>query len=253
MSRSLPLLLASLLVAGAQTPTTWLGVGLLEVSPQMAQEIGLDTAGGALVANIAPLSPAQKAGIMPGEVIVKFAGDDVTSVQQIAKLVRQTTPGQSVTVELISTRGRRTVQAVMEERRAAPNEPRPTTEIVVVEPLDFDIPRPVMVVRNRSLGATLEAVEGQLAEYFGTPSGVLVREVRADSAAETAGLRAGDVIVEANKRAVKQPEELRRAMSEAGESVELRVVRERRSRLVSVKLGADSSLGRPFTRRFNGW
>ena len=250
MLRAVALAVASIVVAAAQPPTTWLGVGLVELSPQKAQELGLDAPGGVQVANIAVGGPAQRAGVMPGEVIVQFGTVAVTGVRQLAELVRATPAGQAVAVELLSARGRRTVEIVLEERRA-PLPPRPMADIVVTEPLDFDIPRPVMAVRNRALGATLESLEGQLAEFFGVTAGLLVREVRGGSAAEAAGLRAGDVIVEANRQPVAQADDLRRAMNDAaGEPFELRLQRDRRSRTVSVNPSAGAPFGRPFTQRF---
>ena len=251
MFRTLALLLGFWAVVGAQAPRPWLGVGLVDVPPDMARDLGLNEGSGAAIAQVVPGSPADRAGMRKEEVIVRFNDQPVSSVHQVGALVRQSVAGQLIPVVLVSTTGRRTVEVRIEELKpSSPPRPPEPPRISAVEPLDFDLPRPVMVVRNRSLGATLEPIEGQLADYFGVKSGLLVRDVRQGSAAEQAGLRAGDVVVEANQQEVRHPDHLRRALNQrAGESAELRVVRDRRTRTLTLRLEAGDPFGRPFSQR----
>ncbi len=252
MLRTLALLLGFWAVVGAQGPRLWLGVGLVEVTPDRARALGLDEGVGAAIAQVAPRSPADQAGLRKDEVIVRFNDQAVLGVHQLGAMVRESVAGQLIPVVLVSAMGKRTVEVRIEELKpsAPPRLPEPP-RLSAVEPLDFDLPRPVMVVRNRSLGATLEPIEGQLAEYFGVQSGLLVREVRQSSAAEEAGLRAGDVVVEANQQPVRHPDHLRRALSQrTAENAELRVVRDRKSRTLTLRLESGDPFGRPFTQRF---
>lgn len=249
MFRTFILLLGLWGVVGAQAPRTWLGVGLVDVPADVAQQLKLPAQTGVMIAQIVPGSPAGKAGLRREEVILRYNDQPVSGVQQMGKLVRETIAGQVIPVVLVSTEGKRTVPVRIEEIRP-PAAPRPP-KISEIEPLDFDIPRPVMVVRNRALGAVLEPLDGQLASFFGVKEGVLVRDVRDGSAAAQAGLQAGDVIVEAGQEPVRHPEQLRRAMNQrSGDSLELRVLRERKSRTVKVPIESGSPFGRPFTQRF---
>lgn len=253
MLRTLALLLGVWAAVGAQSPRLWLGVGLVDVPPDMAQRLELGEGVGAAIAQVAPGSPADRAGLRRDEVIVRFNDQPVSGVHQVGAMVRQSVAGQLIPVVLVSATGKRTVEVRIEELKpmTAPKAPQPP-RISVMEPLDFDLPRPVMVVRNRALGATLEPIEGQLAKYFGVESGVLVRDVRQGSAAEQAGLRAGDVVVEANQQEVRHPDHLRRALNQrAAETSEIRILRDRKNRNLTLRLesGGDP-FGRPFTQRF---
>lgn len=248
MFRTLALLLGVWAVVGAQAPRPWLGVGLVEVPPDMARALGLSEGVGAAIAQVVPGSPADRAGFEKEEVIVRFNDQAVFGVHQLGAMVRDSVAGQLIPVVLVSTAGERKVEVRIEELKPTPPEP---PRISAIEPLDFDLPRPVMVVRNRALGATLEPIDGQLAQYFGAKSGVLVREVRQGSAAEQAGLRAGDVVVEANQQPVRHPDHLRRALNQrADESAELRILRDRKSRTLTLQLETGDPFGRPFTQRF---
>lgn len=249
MLRTFVLLLGFLSAVGAQAPRTWLGVGLVDVPKELAAELQIPDGEGALIAQVVQGGPADRASLRPGEVILRYNDQAVTSLPELGGWVRESVAGQMIPLILVSTQGKRTVNVRIEERqRAAP--PKPPS-IAEAEPLDFDIPRPLMVVRNRSLGATLEPLEGQLAEFFGVRAGVLVREVFAGSAAEQAGLRAGDVIVEANEQEVRHPNQLRQALHQrTAQSVQIRVLRDRKSRVIEIRIDSSNPFGRPFTQRF---
>ena len=249
MFRTFVLLLGLWGVVGAQAPRNWLGVGLVDVPAELAEQLDTPADSGALIAHIVPGSPAQKAGLRKGEVILRYNDQPVTGVQQMGRMVRESVAGQFIPLVLVSTQGKRTVDVRIEEVR--PPRPPSPPRISNVEPLDFDIPRPVMVVRSRALGATLEALDGQLAEFFGAKFGVLVRDVREGSAAAQSGLKAGDVVIEAVGQAIRHPDHLRRTLHQrSGDSVELRILRDRMSRVVKVQLESGNPFGRPFTQRF---
>lgn len=248
MLRTVVVLLGLCGVVGAQAPRNWLGVGLVDVTADVSAKLSVPAGSGALIAHIVPDSPAAKAGLQKGEVILRYNDQPVAGVQQVGRMVRESVAGQFIPLLLVSTQGKRTVQVRIEEVRP-PRPPRPP-RISTVEPLDFDIPRPVMVVRSRALGATLEALDGQLAQFFGTASGVLVREVGDGSAAAQAGLQAGDVVVEADGEPIRHPDQLRRTLNQrSGDSVELRILRDRNSRVVKVQIESGNPFGRPFTQR----
>ena len=86
------------------------------------------------------------------------------------------------------------------------------------------------------LGVSIQGMTSQLAEYFGAKEGVLVTTVREDSAAENAGLRAGDVITAVNGQPVTSPADLTRAIREAKETAKVSYVRDKKTAEVEVSL-----------------
>ncbi len=228
---------------------SWLGVGIADVNAKVAEKLALDAVQGVEVGHVAEGSPADEAGIERGDVITRFRGEAVQGVEHFARLVRETPPGREVELEVWDEDGRRDVEVSIGRRRAAVI-PGIRIETVRPEPFDFDLPRPRMVVTNRSLGAELETVEGQLAVYFGVDEGILVRNVDSNTPAARAGLLAGDVIVEVAGDEVSNPAELRRAIGRTDEAkVRLSVVRKGAKRSLEVEVPRERSFGSPFRSR----
>ena len=98
--------------------------------------------------------------------------------------------------------------------------------------------------------ATLERVDGQLAEYFGVDEGVLVRGVEPNSSAGKAGLQAGDVIISISGEEVERPNEVRRALAKAGgDTAEVEVMRNRNRQTLELETGKRESARRPVRAR----
>src|SRR5919201_2632231 len=79
----------------------WLGVQVQRVTPELAHSFGLDHARGALVADVMPNSPAEQAGIQPGDIIVNFNGHTIEQMNDLPRLVANTPPGTEVAIQLI--------------------------------------------------------------------------------------------------------------------------------------------------------
>jgi len=125
-----------------------------------------------------------------------------------------------------------TITAKVEARKA------PTAwnfEVPRVEPMIPDMPHNLMMWRSSMLGIEAEPLRGQLADYFGVKQGVLVRSVTKDSAAEKAGLKAGDVILRVNDTKVASPGEITGALRsvEGKSSVTIGLIRDRKEMTVS--------------------
>ena len=103
--------------------------------------------------------------------------------------------------------------------------------------LDIDIPRPRITVHSRYLGAELESIDGQLAEYFGVEEGVLVRAVEANTPGERAGLKAGDVIVSVDGKAVDSSGDVRGAIrsAPADKEIPLEIMRRRSKQTLTME------------------
>ena len=160
----------------------YIGLGMQDLTPQIATEIASAPPAGALVNTVAPTGPGGKASIAPGDVITSFGGKPVRAAQDVIREVFLHTSGDVVTLELV--RGGKKVQARV--TLAARNDPKPP-ELPVERPA---APQPGLGLSTRDVSE-----EGQ--------KGARVAAVAPDSAADRAGVKVNDMILEAD--GVKSP------------------------------------------------
>jgi len=223
---------------------SWLGVELKDITADQARQMKLGGEYGALVTKVEENSPAAKAGLQTGDVIVEFAGEHVRSVAELSRLVRETPPGRSVEIRVRRNGETKTLNATIEARQG-PFEPlmgdlngnmRSWPQVRIPD-FNFDFgpfggPR---------LGVSVEELTPQLAQYFGVSSGtgVLVREVSPGSAAEKAGIKAGDCIVRIGSTPIASASDIHRALTNLpGESHEavVTIVRDRKEETLQVHI-----------------
>lgn len=212
---------------------SWLGVGIIDLTPDKASQLNLGELHGVEIAQVAEDGPAEEAGLRRGDVITRFRNERVVGAEHLARLVRETPSGRTVQLEVWRDGKQRDVDVVVETRG------RPTALDIAEQfkrqaSVGFDFPRAVTVIRNRSLGMEMEAIEDQFAKHFGVKQGVLVRSVETGSPAAESGLVAGDVIVSVAGSAVQDPADIRREAHRAASSVEIGIVRNRRSSKVTI-------------------
>lgn len=235
------MLTAGLLAQGLGVqPSSYLGVGVITVDEEVARKLGMDEARGVEIAKIMPNSPAAQAGLREGDVVVGFQGRAVDGVQQFAQLVNETPVGSSVKMDVVSASGKRQATVLIGARAGTVFSPKSRTASMERR-VSIDIPRTVMVTRNLSLGATLEQIEGQFAQSFGVPQGVLVRSVDPETPAAKAGLKAGDVITKVGGEGVLNPIDVRRRLAQAtSDDVQFELVRNGDPRTLTVAGGRGS-------------
>jgi len=164
----------------------WLGVGIQEVTPELAKSFGLNEKKGALVAQVFSNSPAEKAGIERGDVILEFDGKEVADSKDLPRIVSSTPVGKSITIKL-SRNGkvldRQVKVGEMEEKAEVAKAPS----------------------SNKSLGITVQNLTPDIAKGLGLKkdTGVVVTRVEPGSPAANAGIQTGDVIQEVNRKPVK--------------------------------------------------
>lgn len=215
---------------------------------------------GAVIETVTPDSPADKAGMKAGDAIVEFDGERVRSVMHLTRLVQETPAGRSVAAVLMRGGQRVTVNVTPERRtydddfalrylEAVPRAPRPTPAPppppraprppLLMEPArPFDFPGLLRFSRGGRLGVTIESIDDQLAEYFGVKEGVLVKSVQDGSAAQKAGLKAGDVITGINGSKVYESSDVNRALErlEDGGEFTVDVVRDKKTQSLKGKI-----------------
>jgi serine protease Do len=175
-----------------------LGVQVQVVTPELAKSFGLAEPKGALVAEVNPGSPAEKAGIHRGDIIIEFNGQPIKEMNELPRLVAATAPGTKATVKVLREGKEKslsvTVTELKEERQArAPQE----------------------MEEESPLGLAVAELDQNLAQRFGLKekSGVVVTQVEGGSAAADAGLRSGDVILEIGGTPVRNLKEYRAVLA----------------------------------------
>lgn len=221
-------------------PTSYLGVGVMDLGEEAGREIGLVDPHGIEITSVRSGSPAEKAGLRRGDYVLTYRNERVEGQEQFARLVRETPVGR--VVELGTVRdGRRSALSVEIGQRETRIETRRVMEAAeegmdrigrelsgLTFRLGDSMPRVRIASSNRRLGVELEDIEGQLAEYFGVERGVLVTQVREGSPADEAGLRAGDVIVGVDGRESRRSRDIARLLEDGSrEPVSIEIVRDR--------------------------
>jgi serine protease Do len=202
-------LLPQLLEHGSVT-RGWLGVQIQRVTPALAKTFKIEDAKGALVGQVFENSPASKAKLERGDVITKFNGKPIEDYDDLPRIVASTPPGSAVEVEIQRDGKVRKLKATLEKMQE--EEIQPASD----EASDMD------------WGFEVQAINDEIAARLGLSGkakGVVVSAVDPDSAAARAGLRPGDVIVEANRVEIGTPMQLKDALASSADSAVLLVQR----------------------------
>mgnify|MGYP001764896617 FL=1 len=179
-----------------------IGVQIDQVSKEVAESIGLGQARGALVRGVEPNSPAAKAGVEPGDIILKFDGQTIDKSVDLPRLVGNTKPGSKSTLTVFRRGGQRDLTVTVAELEAD----RPQQRAAAPEPT-----KPQASAAAQSLGLTLAELNAAQKKELDLKGGV--RVVSADGAAARAGLREGDVIVAVSNTEVGSVKEFEAALA----------------------------------------
>jgi serine protease Do len=201
----------------------WLGVSIQRVDEDMAKTLKLKEARGAIVNQLTPGGPAEKAGLKPEDVIVAADGKKIEDNGDLSRYIAGKAPGASVKLDVIRDGAEKPVTVTLGTFPDEPNEEQ-TEE-----------------GRKGKLGMTLQDLSSQLAERLDLPrgtKGVVITDVDAGEAAEQAGLQRGDVIVSVNGTPVSTVDEFEAEIEKAHKdgAARLRVRNNSGFRLVVLKL-----------------
>lgn len=200
-----------------------------------------DGAPGVTITQVRPDSPAARSGFRAGDVVTEFDGERARSAAQFTRLVRETAPGRSVKVTVQRDGAAQTLDVTPEARGA---EALRLPDVVDL-PRQFSLPRDFAFdfdvaagPFSRRLGVTVVPLTPQLASYFGVERGLLVSDVASSSPAESAGIKAGDIITAVNDREVATAQDVVNEVREAqeGATIQVAVTRDRRELTLPAKL-----------------
>ncbi|HKY07743.1 MAG TPA: PDZ domain-containing protein, partial [Candidatus Binatia bacterium] len=173
----------------------YLGVLIQKVTPEIAESLGMEKSQGALVANVSKDGPAEKAGVKVGDVIVEFDGKEVRDSGDLPIIVARTPVDKKVRMKVLRDKKETILNVAVGELK--------DEEVVATAP------------EKGELGLTVQRLTPQMAESLGLErvEGVVVTAVEAASAADEAGIRRGDIIVEVDRKSVRTVDDYKKAIA----------------------------------------
>jgi serine protease Do len=199
----------------------WLGVTVQSVTPELAQSFGLASDKGALVSDVIKDSPAEKAGLKTGDIILEFDGKPILEMNELPRLVASTPVGKKLEVKILRDGKEKSVTVTIErlegkEAEAAAGEPD-------------------------KLGITVTELTGDQAAKMGISEteGVVVSDVKQGSIAEEAGIARGDIIKEINGVKIATPNDYEKAVAARKKGSVMRILLKRGNSSLFVALKMD--------------
>jgi len=173
----------------------YLGVLIQKVTPEIAESLGMERGYGALVANVSKDGPADKAGVKVGDVIVEFDGKEVKDSGDLPIIVARTAVDRKVRMKVLRDKKEIFLNVAVGELK--------DEEVVATAP------------EKGELGLTVQRLTPQMAESLGVEKaeGVVVTAVEPGSAADDSGIRRGDIIVEVDRKTVRNLEDYKKAVA----------------------------------------
>ncbi len=191
-----------------ETRRGWLGVRIQNVDDSIAESLGLGSARGALIAGVDDHGPAKPAGLLPGDVVIKFDGVEIKESRDLPKLVASMAVGKEVTV-VIMRKGQELTKTVKLGRL---EDGEKQAALTGVEPDKADADSSAFA---KSFGLELSGLTDELRKTYkfkDKAKGVVVSSVEANSPAAEKGLQAGDLIEEVNQQEVSKPADIARVI-----------------------------------------
>ena len=218
----------------------WIGVRIQDVTPEIAESLGLDRARGALVASTTPDGPADKAGIKQGDILLKFDDKDIVEMRYLPRIVADAEIGKKTTMRVFRHGKEISVDITPEQLEKAKEKGLLDDDVM----MEKSGGQPLNATRIEELSMRVAPLTDTLRQQYGLSAdmqGVIVTDVTRSSDAAKKGIMPGDVILEVNQSSVKTPKDVKQAVEEAKKekknSVLLLVNSQNNLRFVAVKLG----------------
>jgi serine protease Do len=188
----------------------WLGVRIQQVTPDIAETLGLHGSDGALVAGVNTGGPADRAHLQNGDVILTFNGQKLHEMRTLPRVVAETPIDQQVPVDIWRNGKPQTVQVVVAEM---PDDEKPASL-----PDSPRKPPPSTIVDLGALGMKVAPISEELRQRFkldDKQKGVVITDLAPDGLAADRGLKQGDVIVEVQQQSVAAPADIQKRLTDA--------------------------------------
>lgn len=201
----------------------WLGVVIQPVSEDLADSFGLDHARGALIADVAPDSPAEKSGLRSGDIILKAGDSDIDTSDALPRLIGRVSPDDSIDLRVQRDGKEQTIKVKVGQWPDADSDTGDVSQ-----------------AGNDSIGLAVSGLSAEQRQQLGIDAGVLIQQVAPDSAAARAGLQPGDVIVELAGKSVDSVSTLRKLVGQLDDkkAVPMRINRDGATLFVPLRPGS---------------
>ncbi len=230
--------------------SSYLGVDTRDVTPDRLSALNLKEERGVEVTMVDQDAPAGKSGLKEQDVILTLNGENVESVEQLRRMIRETPPGRVVSLGISRSGQPMTVKVQLADRKRAyaysfgPDQKEFHFTMPAIPPIppmpDFDVPVSIVVAHSSARsGLMVENMTPQLGEFFGTKgaNGVLVRSVEKGSLADKAGLRAGDVIMKINNEPIHDTGDFTHALRSRNEhTATVGILRDKKEQTLTLTL-----------------
>jgi S1-C subfamily serine protease len=223
---------------------SYLGVDIRDITHDRMSALNLKEERGVEITMVDGDAPAGKAGLREHDVILGFNGTPVESEEQLRRLIRETPPGRTVSLDISRAGNPMKVSVQLADRGKIVAEALPRIQTLPRFQEFTELPNrmdiPAFTIYSSSLGMQTENLTRQLGDFFGVKNGegVLVRNVERGSAAEKAGLRAGDVIVKVGDEKLSDRTDLVRVLRKhrEGGKLALVVMRDKKEQNLTISL-----------------
>ncbi|HTN77915.1 MAG TPA: DegQ family serine endoprotease [Pirellulaceae bacterium] len=221
-------MVANSLMKEGKVTRGWLGAAIQDLNEDLAKSFEYASTKGVLVGDVVPGSPAAKAGLQAGDIVVKLNGQEMQHASQLRHAVAAMTPDTQTDLQIFRAGKTQSVPVVIGRLDASSavsvNSPEEESEEATTD----------------ALGVTVQDLNAELAKQLGlqkVQSGVVVTNVESDSLAEQAGVQAGDVIASIGGQAVQNVAEYRAALQKHSveQGVRVQVSRDGVSRFVFLR------------------
>lgn len=206
------------LVSNGKVSRGRLGVLIQPVNQQLAESFNLDKAVGALVGSVEKGSPADKAGIEPGDIILKFQGRDIATSAELPPLVADVPPGTKAELQVWRDGRQKSLTVNLGEMKVA------------------DAGNKAAPVAKGKLGLSARPLTPDERKQAEVSTGLVIENVN-DGPAARAGLKPGDIILSVNGEKVSSVDQLRAIVDKKGKRIALQILRDDQKQFVPIDLG----------------
>ena len=190
----------------------YLGITIQDLTPELAKSFGLKDTNGILIAQVMPDTPAEKAGLKQGDVIVGFDGEPADNFAPFRNKIALTQPGTKIEITVIRDGREKTIDVTIEKMSS-------DEETATSSPDSLE-----------RLGLTVTTMTRELADQYGytDEKGVIVTRVDPESAAAHSGIKPGVLITEANRKPIANVKDFEQAVRENGDKALLLFIKDSR-------------------------
>jgi len=244
------------------SPSGYLGVEITDVDADKAQALKLKEVRGALITLIDHDAPAGQIGLKVNDVVLAVNGQNVESAEQLRRMLHEIPPGRKISLEISRDGNIQTLAVQLADRKAldhdiwgkigndvgsvtpaAPAAPVPGMGIMTDAPLPGGFHMPLFT-STLNVGAIVEPLTSQMAEYFGVQGGLMIKQVNKKSEAAAAGFKAFDVILKVGADSILTSADWDRALrSNQGKPVQVTILRDKKQQTLTLQVDSSKHRG----------